>query len=53
MNWAVTWGFKSKHPGGAVFAFVDGSVKYLTQNIDHGTYQYLGCRSDGQAANLP
>jgi prepilin-type N-terminal cleavage/methylation domain-containing protein/prepilin-type processing-associated H-X9-DG protein len=47
-NWHVTWGAKSNHSGGANFAFVDGSVHFLNQNIDHRTYQYLGCRNDGQ-----
>jgi prepilin-type processing-associated H-X9-DG protein len=48
MNWHVTWGFKSKHPGGANFCFVDGSVHFLSETIDHQVYQYLGCRDDGQ-----
>ena len=47
-NWAVTWGFKSNHPGGANFALVDGSVRFVSESIDHRTYQYLGCRHDGQ-----
>ena len=47
-NWSVTWGFKSNHPGGAVFALVDGSVRFLSELIDHKTYQYFGCRHDGQ-----
>jgi hypothetical protein len=29
--------------------FVDGSVHFLSQNINHKTYQYLGGRSDGNA----
>jgi prepilin-type N-terminal cleavage/methylation domain-containing protein/prepilin-type processing-associated H-X9-DG protein len=57
-NWNFSWGFKSKHVGGAHFLFVDGSVHFLTENIDHGrpfdpatnswgaTFQYLGGRSD-------
>src|SRR5262245_20823721 len=53
MNWAVTWGFKSNHPNGANFGYVDGSVHFLTQNIDHRTYQLLGCRDDGQAVSSP
>ena len=47
-NWAVSIGFKSKHPGGVNFVFVDGSVRFLDQRIDHQTYQKLGCRNDGQ-----
>jgi prepilin-type N-terminal cleavage/methylation domain-containing protein/prepilin-type processing-associated H-X9-DG protein len=47
-NWNVSWGFKSRHPGGAQFVFGDGSVKFLQQNIDHKTYQLLGCRKDKQ-----
>jgi prepilin-type N-terminal cleavage/methylation domain-containing protein/prepilin-type processing-associated H-X9-DG protein len=53
MNWAVTWGFKSNHPSGTNFAMVDGSVRFINQNIDHRTYQHLGCRDDGMAVSLP
>jgi prepilin-type processing-associated H-X9-DG protein len=54
LNWHVTWGFKSHHNGGgANFAFVDGSVHFITQSIDHRIYQYLGCRNDGQVASPP
>jgi prepilin-type N-terminal cleavage/methylation domain-containing protein/prepilin-type processing-associated H-X9-DG protein len=52
-NWHITWGAKSNHTGGANFAFVDGSIHFIGQNIDHRTYQYLGCRSDGQTVTLP
>ena len=44
----VSWGFRSRHPGGANFTFVDGSVHFLSQAIDHKTFQLLGCRNDGQ-----
>jgi prepilin-type N-terminal cleavage/methylation domain-containing protein/prepilin-type processing-associated H-X9-DG protein len=47
-EWAVGTGFKSKHPGGANFAFADGSVHFIQQSIDMRTYQLLGCRNDGQ-----
>lgn len=53
MNWAVTWGFKSNHPGGVNFALVDGSVHFISQNIDMRVYQYLGCRDDGVAVSMP
>ncbi len=26
----------------------DGSVRFISDSIDHRTYQYLGCRHDGQ-----
>jgi len=52
MNWAVTWGFKSNHPNGAMFALVDGSVHFVSQNIDHRAYQHLGCRDDGMSASI-
>ncbi len=51
-NWAVALSFKSNHPNGVNFAFVDGSVHFLSQNINHRTYQLLGCRNDGQAVDL-
>jgi prepilin-type N-terminal cleavage/methylation domain-containing protein/prepilin-type processing-associated H-X9-DG protein len=44
----ISWGFRSRHTGGANFTFVDGSVHFLSQSIDHKTFQLLGCKSDGQ-----
>jgi prepilin-type processing-associated H-X9-DG protein len=52
-NWSVSWGFKSNHPGGTNFVFADGSVHFISQSIDHRTYQLLGCRNDGQVVQLP
>jgi prepilin-type N-terminal cleavage/methylation domain-containing protein/prepilin-type processing-associated H-X9-DG protein len=43
----VSWGFRSWHRGGSNFTFVDGSVHYLTQAINHQTFQFLGCKNDG------
>jgi len=40
-------GFKSKHPGGAQFVMVDGSVHFLPETINYDTYQRLGDRRDG------
>ncbi|MBY0327690.1 DUF1559 domain-containing protein [bacterium] len=34
-DWWNVISFRSKHSGGASFAFVDGSVKFLTNNIDY------------------
>ena len=52
-NWSVTWGFRSKHPGGVNFALADGSVRFISETIDHQTYQYLGCRNDSKLINPP
>ena len=41
-------GFKSKHPGGANFLFVDGSVHFLKQTINMFTYCALGSRAAGE-----
>ena len=46
-------GFRSAHPGGALFQFGDGSVHMLSKDIDHQTYQYLGDIDDGEPANIP
>jgi prepilin-type processing-associated H-X9-DG protein len=52
-NWSFSMGFKSNHTNGANFVFADGSVRFVSQSIDHRTYQLLGCRNDGMPANLP
>ena len=46
-QWNISWGFKSMHTGGAQFLFVDGSVHFLSENLNYLTYQRLGGRSDG------
>ncbi len=52
-NWNLELAFKSSHPGGVGFLFGDGSVHFLSQSIDHWTYQYLGARSDGEPVTIP
>ena len=47
-NWNTSQGFKSQHVGGAHFVLCDGSVRFLSQNLDYATYQKLGDRRDGQ-----
>ena len=47
-NWSTSQSFKSAHKGGAQFVFVDGSVQFLSENIDYITYQRLGDRRDGE-----
>ena len=48
-NWNTSAGFKSRHPGGAHFVLADGSVHFISENIDYRNYQRLGDRRDGEA----
>jgi prepilin-type N-terminal cleavage/methylation domain-containing protein/prepilin-type processing-associated H-X9-DG protein len=45
--------FRSQHPGGAHFAMVDGSVHFLSENIDFGLYQALSTRSGSEVVSFP
>lgn len=47
-NWNFSWGFRSRHPGGAQFVFADGSVHFLSSQINYMTYQAMGGRADGR-----
>jgi len=41
-------GFGSAHPGGANFIFGDGSVRYLSDSMDHRALIQAGNRADGE-----
>lgn len=43
----ATRGFSSWHTGGAQFSLADGSVRFLSENIDVDVYSHLGDREDG------
>jgi len=44
--------FASDHTGGAHFLFADGSVQFLSQNINFELYQNLSDRADGKVVNF-
>ena len=50
------WGdglvFRSLHPGGAHFVMCDGSVHFVSENIDHPTYMALSSRDAGEIVSL-
>jgi len=41
-------GFGSWHPGGANFALVEGSVRFMSDTIEKPVYETLGNRADGK-----
>ncbi len=45
---AAQYGFRSKHPAGALFVYCDGSVHFLNENMSYDTYQRLGDRRDSR-----
>jgi prepilin-type N-terminal cleavage/methylation domain-containing protein/prepilin-type processing-associated H-X9-DG protein len=45
--------FMSRHTGGANFAFGDGSIRFVSQNISVTTYRQLSTVRGGEIANLP
>jgi len=46
--------FGSRHPGGANFVFVDGSVKFIPQSVDTAViYPAIATRAGNEVATLP
>ena len=45
--------FGSLHPGGANFAFVDGSVRFISETIELNTYRALSTRAMGEVVQTP
>jgi len=45
--------FRSLHPGGATFAYCDGSVSFLADGIDGVAYRAQASRKGGEAVAIP
>jgi hypothetical protein len=41
-------GASSYHTGGAHFVMTDGAVRFISNNVDFATYNYIGGKSEGQ-----
>jgi len=45
--------YGSQHPGGAMFALCDGSIRFLSETVDHNTYLSLASRNGGEVITEP
>jgi prepilin-type N-terminal cleavage/methylation domain-containing protein len=52
-NFQLNNGFKSMHTGGLQFAFIDGSVHFVTDSIALGTYRALATIRGGEVVQVP
>ena len=44
-NWPLSITFRSDHPGGLSFAFLDGSAAFIEDSIDFDIYRYMSTRN--------
>jgi prepilin-type N-terminal cleavage/methylation domain-containing protein/prepilin-type processing-associated H-X9-DG protein len=49
--WQIMRGFRSDHPGVVQFAFCDGSVRAISEEISHRTLRALSTRARGEVTN--
>ena len=50
-NWPDNYAFASRHTGGGQFGLGDGSVRFVSDNIDTVTYRAFATISSGEVAN--
>ena len=50
--WAEQQGFRSRHPGGAQFCMVDGSVRFVSESVDNQTYRVTCSRNGDESLSL-
>ncbi len=53
VNGTAPQAFSSRHPGGAMFAFCDGSIRFFQNSADPNTLRFLAGRDDGFVVNSP
>ena len=51
-QWNEVRGFKSLHPGGAQFVLADGSVSFVSEDIDGTTYRSMATRDGDEIVTL-
>ena len=47
-GWADQFGFRSRHPGGGQFAWGDGHVSFMSEEVDMDTYHAVSTRAKGE-----
>jgi prepilin-type N-terminal cleavage/methylation domain-containing protein/prepilin-type processing-associated H-X9-DG protein len=52
-DYANASGFRSLHSGGANFCLADGSVRFISNDIDLGVYRALATRAGGELVDVP
>lgn len=50
-DWTNNYSFMSMHPGGLQFAYADGSVSFVSDNIDLNLYRSYGTMSGGEVTS--
>jgi len=51
--WQGNYSFYSRHSGGVQYALADGSVRFISDNIDLTVYRSAGTMAGGEATSLP
>ena len=52
-DWQSSYGFASRHTGGANFAMCDGSAKFISDTMDLFIYQGLASIDGGEVVSVP
>ena len=52
-DWNNNYSFKSMHSGGGQFCMGDGSVRFISENIDLNIYRAMGTIMNGEAVSVP
>ncbi len=47
-DWPNNYAFQSQHTGGAHFSMTDGSIKFVSQNVDYDLYRNLSTIQGGE-----
>lgn len=52
-NWPNVLGFRSRHPGGTNFAYADGSVHFVADDVELALYRAMATIAGREQAQLP